>query len=70
MFSGELFHDVQPLVQSALDGYNVAIFAYGQSRSGKTHTLVVIYSNDLFCTYFPWTRILFKLHLTLAVFGN
>jgi hypothetical protein len=36
---GELFHDVQPLVQSALDGYNVAIFAYGQSRSGKTHTL-------------------------------
>ncbi|KAG8076865.1 hypothetical protein GUJ93_ZPchr0006g40720 [Zizania palustris] len=36
---GDLFHDVQPLVQSALDGYSVSIFAYGQSRSGKTHTL-------------------------------
>ncbi|CAN6202085.1 unnamed protein product [Urochloa humidicola] len=36
---GELFHDVQPLVQSALDGYNISIFSYGQSCSGKTHTL-------------------------------
>nr|WDD38956.1 kinesin-like protein KIN-14 [Fagopyrum tataricum]WDD38957.1 kinesin-like protein KIN-14 transcript variant 2 [Fagopyrum tataricum] len=35
----ELFTDVQPFVQSALDGYNVSIFAYGQSRSGKTHTM-------------------------------
>uniref|UniRef100_A0ACD5VCL2 Uncharacterized protein n=1 Tax=Avena sativa TaxID=4498 RepID=A0ACD5VCL2_AVESA len=36
---GELFHDVQPFVQSALDGHNISIFAYGQSCSGKTHTL-------------------------------
>ncbi|KDP29758.1 hypothetical protein JCGZ_18693 [Jatropha curcas] len=36
---GELFSDVQPYVQSALDGYNVSIFAYGQTRSGKTHTM-------------------------------
>ncbi|KAF5201284.1 Kinesin-like protein kin-14l [Thalictrum thalictroides] len=36
---GELFHDVQPVVQSALDGYNVSIFAYGQTRSGKTYTM-------------------------------
>ncbi|XP_016201049.1 kinesin-like protein KIN-14B isoform X3 [Arachis ipaensis] len=35
----ELFTDVQPLVQSALDGYNVSIFAYGQTNSGKTHTM-------------------------------
>ncbi|XP_066378913.1 kinesin-like protein KIN-14L isoform X2 [Miscanthus floridulus] len=35
----ELFLDVQPFVQSALDGYNISIFAYGQSCSGKTHTL-------------------------------
>ncbi|CAB4283866.1 unnamed protein product [Prunus armeniaca] len=35
----ELFRDVQPLVQSALDGYNVSIFAYGQTNSGKTHTM-------------------------------
>ncbi|KAJ0098107.1 hypothetical protein Patl1_28316 [Pistacia atlantica] len=36
----ELFSDVQPLVQSALDGFNVSIFAYGQTHSGKTHTMV------------------------------
>lgn len=36
---GEFFHDVQPFVQSALDGYNVSIFAYGQNHSGKTHTM-------------------------------
>ncbi|KAK8709969.1 hypothetical protein V6N13_145314 [Hibiscus sabdariffa] len=35
----ELFSDAQPFVQSALDGYNVSIFAYGQTRSGKTHTM-------------------------------
>ncbi|KAL6222839.1 hypothetical protein ACLB2K_006229 [Fragaria x ananassa] len=35
----ELFRDVQPLVQSALDGYNVSIYAYGQTNSGKTHTM-------------------------------
>ncbi|KAI3409588.1 uncharacterized protein J3R85_019130 [Psidium guajava] len=35
----EIFSDVQPLVQSALDGFNVSIFAYGQSNSGKTHTM-------------------------------
>lgn len=35
----ELFSDVQPFVQSALDGYNVSIFAYGQTHSGKTHTM-------------------------------
>ncbi|XP_065873020.1 kinesin-like protein KIN-14B isoform X2 [Euphorbia lathyris] len=35
----ELFNDVQPFVQSALDGYNVSIFAYGQTHSGKTHTM-------------------------------
>ncbi|XP_021802334.1 kinesin-like protein KIN-14B [Prunus avium] len=41
----ELFRDVQPLVQSALDGYNVSIFAYGQTNSGKTHTMVALFSS-------------------------
>ncbi|KAJ6834435.1 kinesin-like protein KIN-14L [Iris pallida] len=36
---GDFFRDVQPFVQSAMDGYNVSIFAYGQSRSGKSHTM-------------------------------
>ncbi|KAG5050783.1 hypothetical protein JHK87_002981 [Glycine soja] len=36
----ELFSDVQPMVQSALDGYNISLFAYGQTHSGKTHTMV------------------------------
>ncbi|XP_059624154.1 kinesin-like protein KIN-14B [Cornus florida] len=35
----ELFSDIQPFVQSALDGYNVSVFAYGQTSSGKTHTM-------------------------------
>lgn len=36
---GDLFRDVQPFVQSAMDGFNVSIFAYGQNNSGKTHTM-------------------------------
>ncbi|KAI5669764.1 hypothetical protein M9H77_19617 [Catharanthus roseus] len=35
----ELFNDIQPFVQSAFDGYNVSVFAYGQTCSGKTHTM-------------------------------
>lgn len=34
-----MFADVQPLVQSVCDGYNVAICAYGQTNSGKTYTM-------------------------------
>lgn len=32
--------EVSELVNSCLDGYNVAILAYGQTGSGKTFTMV------------------------------
>lgn len=31
--------EVQPLVEATLQGYNATVFAYGQSGSGKTHTM-------------------------------
>eukprot|EP00899_Mesostigma_viride_P014262 jgi/Mesvir1/22837/Mv20097-RA.1 len=35
-----IFEDVQPLVQSVMDGYNACVFAYGQTGSGKTYTML------------------------------
>eukprot|EP00933_Yihiella_yeosuensis_P041935 TRINITY_DN36352_c0_g1_i1.p1 TRINITY_DN36352_c0_g1~~TRINITY_DN36352_c0_g1_i1.p1 ORF type:complete len:331 (+),score=46.31 TRINITY_DN36352_c0_g1_i1:2-994(+) len=35
----EVFEDCRDLVQSAVDGHNVTIFAYGQTGAGKTYTL-------------------------------
>lgn len=35
----DVFEDTERLVQSALDGYNICIFAYGQTGAGKTHTM-------------------------------
>ena len=35
----DIYREVQPAVQDLLDGYNATIFAYGQTSSGKTHTM-------------------------------
>lgn len=35
----EVFQEILPFVQSALDGDSVCIFSYGQTGSGKTYTL-------------------------------
>ena len=35
-----VFSEVEPLIQSFIDGFNVCIFAYGQTGSGKTHTMI------------------------------
>merc|ERR1719197_1522164 len=36
----EVFENCRDLAQSAIDGYNVTIFAYGQTGAGKTHTMM------------------------------
>lgn len=44
----DVFDEVKPFVQSAIDGENVCIFAYGQTGSGKTHTMEGPHADGLF----------------------
>ncbi len=36
----EVFKSTKPLIEAALQGYNSTIFAYGQTGTGKTHTML------------------------------
>jgi hypothetical protein len=36
----DVFVEVEPLVDSAFQGYNTTVFCHGPSGSGKTHTMV------------------------------
>lgn len=36
----DVYDAVEPLLQAAVDGYDACIFAYGQTGTGKTHTLL------------------------------
>ena len=35
-----VFHQVQPLIDEVLQGFNATILAYGQTSTGKTHTIL------------------------------
>ncbi|KAI7690377.1 hypothetical protein SSS_10863 [Sarcoptes scabiei] len=37
---------VEPLVEQVIEGYNCTVFAYGQTGTGKTYTMVGNHSND------------------------
>lgn len=40
MATDDVYAEIEPIIRSALDGHNVCIFAYGQTSSGKTFTMV------------------------------
>lgn len=39
LYAADVFEDASPMATSVLDGYNVCIFAYGQTGTGKTFTM-------------------------------
>ena len=35
-----IYDEIDPLVTSVMDGFNICVMAYGQTGSGKTYTMV------------------------------
>ena len=46
---------IRPLANSVLEGYNATVFAYGQSGSGKTHTMTGTLGDPEQQGLIPWT---------------
>ncbi|KAI0380170.1 P-loop containing nucleoside triphosphate hydrolase protein [Hypomontagnella monticulosa] len=44
--NNDVFEEIEDLVDGAFVGENIGIFCYGQSGSGKTHTLTFKHEND------------------------
>ncbi|XP_057425094.1 kinesin-like protein KIN-14U [Lotus japonicus] len=42
-----VFVEVEPILRSAMDGHNVCVFAYGQTGTGKTFTMVSLVNSNL-----------------------
>uniref|UniRef100_A0ACB8E628 Kinesin-like protein kifc3 n=1 Tax=Sphaerodactylus townsendi TaxID=933632 RepID=A0ACB8E628_9SAUR len=42
----DIFQEVQVLITSCIDGYNICIFAYGQTGAGKTYTMELTRSQE------------------------
>lgn len=40
LWSDDVFLEIEPVIKSVIDGYNACIFAYGQTGTGKTFTMV------------------------------
>lgn len=45
----EVFEDTKFIIQNAFEGYNVCIFAYGATGSGKTYTIQGTEENPGIC---------------------
>lgn len=58
---------VAPLITEVLSGYNCTVFAYGQTGTGKTHTMIGDESPQNSSSYEDVSSIYYRLHIMLCV---